>query len=421
MHTMDCEVAVIGAGPAGLAAAAAAKAQGASDVLLIERDSLPGGILQQCIHPGFGLKLYGEELTGPEYAARYIQLSAQLGVRMLLNTMVLELLPDGGLICANGDNGIHVIRTKSIVLAMGCRERTRGSIVIPGTRPSGIYTAGYAQRLINRQNHMVGRKAVILGSGDIGMIMARRLRLEGVEVVAVVEIMEYITGLTRNHVQCLEDFDIPLLLSHSITRIAGNERLEGVDVERVDHEKRPIPNTRRFIPCDTLLLSVGLIPENELTRAAGIVLSPITGGAVVNHHMQTSKPNIFACGNVLHVNDLVDNVSLESEIAGREAARYALGLLQRSEAVIPIATGKNVRYVCPQNIALKGEKEDIRLYFRVCEPAKNVRIEMRSASGVLLHGHKAVKVSPGEMECISIGAHMLPEEGLHIDVVQEAI
>ena len=419
MHKMVCDVAVIGAGPAGLAAAAAAKAQGAAEVLLIERDSAPGGILQQCIHPGFGLKIYGEELTGPEYAARYIRRTAELGVRTLLNTMVLELLPDGELICVNGGYGITAIYAKSIVLAMGCRERTRGGIAIPGTRPSGVYTAGAAQRLINRQNLMVGRRAVILGSGDIGMIMARRLQLEGAEVVAVVEIMEHIMGLTRNRVQCLEDYDIPLLLSHSVTRIAGNERIEGVDVEHVDHEKHPIPGTRRFIPCDTLLLSVGLIPENELTRAAGVALSPITGGAVVNQHMQTSKPNIFACGNVLHVNDLVDNVSLESEIAGFEAARYAMGLLPCTTNEITVIAGKNVRYVCPQKIVLNGEEKDIRFYFRVCEPAQNARIEARSASGVLLYRHKAVRVSPGEMECICIGAQNLPVEGLYIDVAQE--
>jgi len=322
MVNRECDVAVIGAGPAGLAAAVAAREQGAQTVLVIERDSMPGGILHQCIHPGFGLTLFQEELTGPEYAQRYIDKANGAGVEFLLSTMVLEL-SGHALVCVNSAQGIVNVKASAVVLAMGCRERTRAGIRIPGTRPAGIYTAGAAQRLINRQNEMVGREAVILGSGDIGMIMARRLTLEGAKVAAVIEIMPYLTGLTRNRVQCLDDFGIPLYLSHTVTAVEGNERVTGVRVAKADANARPLPETERRIPCDTLLLSVGLIPENELSRSAQVEISPVTRGPVVNQYMQTSLPHVFACGNVVHVNDLVDNVSLESERAGRAAAMYA--------------------------------------------------------------------------------------------------
>lgn len=332
MYEITCDVAIIGAGPAGLAAAVAAKKEGAGRVLLIERDESVGGILQQCIHPGFGLTYFKEELTGPEYAGRFGDEAKRLGAEVLLNSMVLEIVPEEtAVICVNSRYGMTRVRAGSIVLAMGCREKTRAGIQIPGTRPAGVYTAGAAQRLMNRQNAMAGREAVILGSGDIGMIMARRLSLEGARVKAVVEIMDFLAGLTRNRVQCLDDFNIPLMLSHTVTRIVGNERVEGVYVAEVDKNRMPIPDTEEFIPCDTLLLSVGLLPENELTRQAGIEMSPVTNGPAVNQYMQTSAPGIFACGNVVHVNDLVDNVTAESMRAGACAARYA-GNRKRKES-----------------------------------------------------------------------------------------
>ena len=322
MYEITCDVAIIGAGPAGLSAAVAAKKEGAERVLLIERDERVGGILQQCIHPGFGLTYFKEELTGPEYAGRFEDEAEKLGAEVLLNSMVLEVVPEEKAVyCVNSRYGMTRVRAGSIVLAMGCREKTRAGIQIPGTRPAGVYTAGAAQRLINRQNAMVGREVVILGSGDIGMIMARRMSLEGAHVKAVVEIMDFLAGLTRNKVQCLDDFDIPLKLSHTVTRIVGNERVEGVYVAAVDENKKPILETEEFISCDTLLLSVGLLPENELTRQAGIEMNPVTNGPSVNQYMQTSAPGVFACGNVVHVNDLVDNVTTESMQAGACAAR----------------------------------------------------------------------------------------------------
>ncbi|MBQ9914746.1 MAG: FAD-dependent oxidoreductase, partial [Clostridia bacterium] len=355
MYQIYCDVAVIGAGPAGLAAAAAAKSEGAEKVLLIERDSSTGGILQQCIHPGFGLTYFKEELTGPEYAGRFSKKAEEAGAEVLLDTMVLEILPEENkIICANGKFGLTEVNAKSIVLSMGCRERTRANIQIPGTRPAGVYTAGAAQRLMNRQNLMVGKNVVILGSGDIGMIMARRMSLEGAKVHAVVELNSFLAGLTRNKVQCLDDFGIPLMLSHTITRIEGNERVEGVYVAKVDEKLCPIPETEEYIPCDTLLLSVGLLPENEITKTAGITLSPITGGPAVNQFMQTTAPSVYACGNVVHVNDLVDNVSGESAVAGACAARYAMGTLAKAEEVNTV-TGENVRYLCPQRLVKTGE------------------------------------------------------------------
>ena len=421
MHQIQCDVAVIGAGPAGLAAAAAAKKQGAEKVLIIERDNALGGILQQCIHPGFGLSYYREELTGPEYAGRFIQEIQSLGVESFLNSMVLEIqpgTPETWITCTNSEYGITNIKTRSVVLAMGCRERTRGNIQIPGTRPAGIYTAGAAQRLINRQNAMVGREVVILGSGDIGMIMARRLTLEGAKVVAVVEIMDYLAGLTRNRVQCLDDFDIPLLMSHTVTWIAGNRRVEGVKIAKVDDNKKPIPETERFFKCDTLLLSVGLIPENELSRSASVAIDPITSGPVVNQYMQTSIPSIFASGNVVHVNDLVDNVSVESEIAGKEAAMYAAGTLQGTKGSISCQPGTNVRYICPQRIDLGGGEKEITLYFRASAPQSKVRISANIGNKELC-GRKAVKVNPGEMEHLTIKTDDLQPGNLMINIVKE--
>jgi len=421
MHEIKCDVAIIGGGPAGLAAAAAAKKHGAEKVLIIERDSALGGILQQCIHPGFGLIYYNEELTGPEYAGRFISEAESLGVESILNTMVLELLPGADetrIICTNSDFGITEIKARSVILAMGCRERTRGNIQLPGTRPAGVYTAGAAQRLINRQNAMVGREVVILGSGDIGMIMARRLTLEGSKVVAVVEIMNFLSGLTRNRVQCLDDFGIPLMLSHTVTWITGNRRVEGVKIAKVDENKKPIPETEQFFKCDTLLLSVGLIPENELSCTASVEIGPVTSGPVVNQYMQTSIPSIFACGNVVHVNDLVDNVSVESEIAGKEAAAYAAGALPPATGSVSCLAGSNVRYVCPQRIDLGNEEKDITLYFRVSAPETKVRI-FASQDNKELCSKKAIKVNPGEMEHLTIKSKDLQPGKLIVNIVKE--
>lgn len=401
MYRTICDTVVVGGGPAGLAAAAAARREGAGRVLIVERDSALGGILQQCIHPGFGLAYFNEELTGPEYAGRFMAEAESLGVEALLNTMVLDVFPEQRKIAAvSSANGLTEISFGSLVLAMGCRERTRGNIMIPGTRPAGVYTAGTAQRMINRQNERPGDRIVILGSGDIGMIMARRLTLEGAKVEAVVEIADFLAGLTRNRVQCLDDFGIPLYMSHTVTKITGNRRVEGVWIAEVDKQRRPIKGTERLIPCDTLLLSVGLIPENELSRGAGIELNPVTGGPSVDQHMQTSAAGVFAAGNVVHVNDLVDNVSFESENAGRNAALYALGKLPEPVRTVHVSAGDDVRYVCPHRLSLGGE-ERVRLYFRVSRPAKGVRIRAVSGGRVLAE-RKAFSVNPGEMERLDV-------------------
>lgn len=419
MYEVKCDVAVVGAGPAGLAAAVAARKEGAEKVLLVERDTGIGGILQQCIHPGFGLNYFQQELTGPEYAGRFSDQARELGIETMMDTMVLEVLPGEGLVCVNTTCGITHIRAKSVVLAMGCRERTRGALAIPGNRPAGVYTAGAAQRMINRQNEMVGRTVVILGSGDIGMIMARRLSLEGAKVLAVVEIMDYLAGLTRNRVQCLDDFGIPLKLSHTVTEIMGNKRVTGVKVAQVDAQRRPIPGTEEFYPCDTLLLSVGLIPENELTRSAEIAMSPVTNGPLVNQFMQTSAPSIFAAGNVVHVNDLVDNVSRESERAGRSAAQYALGKLASPLSTVPTSPGQGIRYVCPQRLERTRDGGSAELYFRVTAPAHNVVLRARIGDQVAAR-RKVLRVSPGEMEHLSVDTAFLPEQGeLIVEMEQE--
>lgn len=433
MYEITCDVAIIGAGPAGLSAAVAAKKEGAERVLLIERDESVGGILQQCIHPGFGLTYFKEELTGPEYAGRFEDEAEKLGAEVLLNSMVLEVVPEENVVyCVNSRYGMTRVRAGSIVLAMGCREKTRAGIQIPGTRPAGVYTAGAAQRLINRQNAMVGREMVILGSGDIGMIMARRMSLEGAHVKAVVEIMDFLAGLTRNKVQCLDDFDIPLKLSHTVTRIVGNERVEGVYVAAVDENKKPILETEEFISCDTLLLSVGLLPENELTRQAGIEMNPVTNGPSVNQYMQTSAPGIFACGNVVHVNDLVDNVTTESMQAGACAARYAAlwkdGAVQGEMAgernSVKAVPGSNVRYLCPQSICLdsslkrNSENETVRLFFRVLAPDTEVKISAKCGEKEI-KAKKALRVNPGEMEFIEIPLNLVTGD-VTVEIAKEA-
>ncbi len=419
MYEIKCDVAVIGGGPAGLAAAIAAKEQGAKDVLILERDYALGGILQQCIHPGFGLQRFKEELTGPEYYTRFVEKAKELKVETLLNSMVLSIDEEKKeVIATNSKYGMTRVSAGSIVLAMGCREKTRANIMVPGTRPAGLYTAGAAQRLINRQNIMVGKKVVILGSGDIGMIMARRMTLEGAKVVMVVELMDFLAGLTRNRVQCLDDFGIPLKLAHTITRIVGDERVEGVYVAPVDEKKQPILDKEEFVECDTVLFSVGLMPENEITRKAGIEIYPVTNGPVVNQYMETTAPGVFACGNVVHVNDLVDNVSTESERAGAYAARFANNTFPKKKQDVAMVCGNNVRYLCPQYVALSDEDEKIDVYFRVLAPQENVKLVMRCGDNVIAE-KKEFRVNPGEMNHMVLDSSKISGNEVTVEIVKE--
>ena len=418
MYRVKCDVAIIGGGPAGLAAAIAAREEGARRVLIIERDNALGGILQQCIHPGFGLTRFKEELTGPEYYGRFVDRAEEVGVEYMLNTMVLEVNHDAGqIICTGSKYGMTTVQAKSIVLAMGCRERTRAGIMVPGTRPAGLYTAGSAQRLVNRQNIMVGKKVVILGSGDIGMIMARRMSLEGAKVVMVVELMDYLAGLTRNRVQCLDDFGIPLKLAHTITKIEGDTRVTGVWVAPVDEKKQPIAEKAAFVECDTVLFSVGLMPENELTRKAGIAINPITNGPAVNQYMQTSAPSVFACGNVVHVNDLVDNVSEESARAGKYAAQFAMGKLNGEQNTVKSITGRNVRYLCPQTVDAAEAGGKVSIYFRVLQPELNVKLVARCGDEVI-YSHKEYRVNPGEMNHVNIETAKITGD-ITVEVIKE--
>ena len=401
------QLAIIGGGPAGLAAAIAARESGVEDILIIERDKELGGILNQCIHNGFGLHRFGEQLTGPEYAGRFIEMLKDTGVKVQLDTMVLEVTPDKKVHCVSKEYGYQIIEAKSIVLGMGCRERTRGAIGTPGTRPAGVYTAGAAQRYVNMEGYLVGKRVLILGSGDIGLIMARRMTLEGAKVHAVAEVLPYSGGLKRNIVQCLEDFDIPLYLSTTVVNIHGRERLEGVTLAQVDANRKPISGTERFIPCDTLLLSVGLLPENELSSAAGVCLSGVTGGPEVTDRLATSISGVFACGNVLHVHDLVDFVSQEAKKAGENAALYLKNGSKAAKLVH--LEGKNgVRYTVPQYIDPENMEDTVTVRFRVGQPYRDAAL-CAYADGKLLRRIPKRILTPGEMEQFPLRKSELPE------------
>ena len=400
------DVAVIGGGPAAMAAAISAKEHGAKSVIILERANRLGGILNQCIHNGFGLHYFKEELTGPEYARRFEEKIKGSDITVKLNTAVLKVLPDRAVNAINDTDGMFTVNARAVVLAMGCRERPCGALNIPGARPAGIISAGTAQKFVNMDGYMPGKEIVILGSGDIGLIMARRMTLEGATVKVVCELMPYSGGLKRNIVQCLDDFGIPLLLSHTVVNIHGNERVTGVTIAAVDGNLQPISGSEQFTPCDTLMLSVGLIPENELTRDLGAELDSITGGALVNHNMQTSVNGIFSCGNVLHVHDLVDFVTEESNRAGMSAAKFALGGADGKMRSIDVNPGLGVRYTVPQRIDLPTADESIRLFFRTDKIYQNMRITVR-ADGEIIKQQKKARLSPGEMESISIGTQSL--------------
>lgn len=405
-------IVIIGGGPAGMAAAVAAYDKGTKDILIIERDEQLGGILRQCIHNGFGLHRFGEELTGPEYANRYFEMVKERNIEYLVKTMVLDISQDSNsdkiVTAMNGESGVFTVRAKACILCMGCRERSRGQLNIPGERPAGVYTAGTAQRYINMKGEMPGKEVVILGSGDIGLIMARRMTLEGANVKVVCELMPYSGGLNRNIVQCLHDYNIPLRLSHTITKIHGKGRVEGVTVCPVDDKLQPIYEKGEYYSCDTLLLSCGLLPENELTKNAGIPLDRVTGGASVNQNRETNMSGVYACGNVLHVHDLVDYVSEEASIAGVSAAVYVQSGCTDGNLVrkVPVKAINGVRYTVPQVIDVYDEPEDLKIYFRVGAVMKDVKITAKCNGNVILSNKKR-KVAPGEMEVIKLTKDMV--------------
>ncbi len=408
------DIVIIGGGPAGLAAAIAAREAGITSLTVLEREAEPGGILRQCIHNGFGLHRFGEEMTGPEYAQRDIDKAREMGIEILCDTTVLSVEADHTATCVSPAHGLTVYHAGAVILAMGCRERPRGALGTPGTRCAGIYTAGSAQKFINLESLMPGRRVVILGSGDIGLIMARRMTLQGAKVLACVELMPYSSGLNRNIVQCLEDYGIPLYLSHTVTNVEGRERLTGVTVAKVDEHRRPVPGTEIHFDCDTLLLSVGLIPENELSKGAGVTLSPTTSGAVVDDSLQTSVPGIFACGNVLHVHDLVDFVSDESFRAGKMAAAYVRGSLAAG-AELPVRDGPGVRGVVPQKLRLPVE-EEVRLMFRPDAVYKNATVVVTAGETVLARKRSLI-LTPGEMAVIPLKPQEIPScDGLTVHI-----
>ncbi len=416
---LNYDLVVVGGGPAGMAAAIKARECGIDSILILERAETLGGILEQCIHTGFGLQYFGEQLSGPEYADRFIEQVKEMNIEYKTDTMVLDVTEDKTVYAVNKKDGLLEIKAKAVILAMGCRERPRGALNIPGTRASGIMTAGTAQKYVNIDGYMPGKKVVILGSGDIGLIMARRMTLEGAKVECVCELMPYSSGLTRNIVQCLEDFDIPLYLSTTVIDIQGKDRVTGVTIASVDENRQPIPGTERNIECDTLLLSVGLIPENELTKNVGIGLDRVTNGAVVDEYRETDHEGIFACGNVLHVHDLVDFVTQESQIAGEGAARYIQGKKGKPAYISTKGVGA-VRYIVPQKVNINNEG-DVKLFFRVGSTFKNATVKV-SYNGTELISRKRPRLAPGEMENVTIKNDMLKTfaEGGVIEITVEA-